>query len=385
MLAEQTGTPAAVTASLAYRTDRWDGNGPLRRAAADAIPLSMRIVHVAIDAVLQRHLAGEEVAARLIGEHAGRGLDPEVAGCVAADAPELLSFTDGSPVWNEALAAEPRPWLTTAGEEIDRALAAMGRFADLICPYHSGHSGGVAGLAAAAAARCGMDAAGIRTVRRAGLVTTWAGWRWSAATWGKPGPLSADEWEQVRLHPYRTERVLSRAAFLADLAPVASAHHERLDRSGYHRGMAAAELAMPARPLAAADMFQTKCEQRPHRMGMSAEQAVQALAAEAKAGRLDPDAVAAVVVVGRRSGATLDRPNGLTDREGQVLALLARGLLTKQVAKVLSISVKTADRHIQNIYAKIGVSSRAAATMFAMEHGLVSWGESPMEDASRRS
>jgi DNA-binding CsgD family transcriptional regulator len=385
MLAEQTGAPAGVAASLAYLTDRWDGNGPLRRAAADAVPLSMRIVHVAIDAALLRHLAGEEVAAGLVGEHAGRGLDPEVAGCVAADAAGVLSFTGGSPAWEEALAAEPRPWLTLAGEEIDRALAAMGRFADLICPCHSGHSAGVAELAAAAAARCGMDAAGIRAVRRAGLVHDLGRVAVSAATWGKPGPLSADEWEQVRLHPYRTERVLSRAAFLAGLAPVASAHHERLDRSGYHRGLAAAELAMPARLLAAADMFCTKCEQRPHRAGMPAEQAVQALAAEAKAGRLDPDAVAAVAESAGQRVPRLDRPNGLTGREGQVLALLARGLLTKQVAKALGISAKTADRHVQNIYAKIGVSSRAAATMFAMEHGLVSWGESPMEDASGRS
>jgi DNA-binding NarL/FixJ family response regulator len=118
---------------------------------------------------------------------------------------------------------------------------------------------------------------------------------------------------------------------------------------------------------------------------MSTEQAAQALAAEANAGRLDPDAVAAVIESAGQRVPRLDRPSGLTDREGQVLALLARGLLTKQVAKALGISVKTADRHIQNIYAKIGASSRAAATMFAMEHGLVTWGEFPMEDASGRS
>ena len=118
---------------------------------------------------------------------------------------------------------------------------------------------------------------------------------------------------------------------------------------------------------------------------MPAEQAAQALAAEAKAGRLDPDAVAAVAESAGQRVPRLDRPNGLTDREGQVLALLARGLLTKQVAKALGISVKTADRHVQNIYAKIGVSSRAAATMFAMEHGLVTWGESPIGNASGRS
>jgi HD-GYP domain-containing protein (c-di-GMP phosphodiesterase class II) len=261
----------------------------------------------------------------------------------------------------------------------------MGRFADLACPYHSGHSGGVAELAAAAAARCGMDAAGVRTVRRAGLVHDLGRVAVGAGVWGKPGPLSADEWEQVRLHPYRTERVLSRAALLADLAPVACAHHERLDRSGYHRGMSAAELSAPARLLAAADMFHTKCEPRPHRASISPERAAQALAAEAKAGRLDPDAVAAVVESADQPAPRLDRPHGLTDREGHVLVLLARGLQTKQVAKTLGISVKTADRHVQNVYAKIGVSSRAAAIMFAMEHGLLTWGEFPMGDTSGRS
>ena len=379
MLAEQTGAPASVAASLAYLTDRWDGKGPLRRAAADAIPLSMRIVHVAIDAALQRRLAGEEFAARLIGEHAGRGLDPQVAGCVAADAPGLLSFTDGSSVWEEALAAEPRPWLTLAGEDIDRALAAMGRFADLISPYHSGHSSGVAGLATAAAARCGMDAAGARTVRRAGLVHDLGRVAVSAATWGKPGPLTADEWEQVRLHPYHTERVLSRARFLAPLAPVATAHHEHLDRSGYHRGSPAAELTMPARLLAAADTFHAMCEPRPHRDPLVPEQAAEALVAEANDGHLDPDAVTAVVEAAGRKAPQLERPAGLTARESQVVTLLARGLTTKQVAQALGISTKTADRHIQNAYGKIGVSSRAAATLFAMEHGLVAWGELPIE------
>ena len=142
---------------------------------------------------------------------------------------------------------------------------------------------------------------------------------------------------------------------------------------------------MPARLLAAADMFHTKCEQRPHRAGMSAEQAAHVVGAEASAGRVDRDAVVAVIESAGQRAPHLDRPSGLTDREGQVLALLARGLQTKQVANALDISVKTADRHVQNIYVKIGVSSRAAATMFAMEHGLVGWGEFPMGDASGRS
>lgn len=328
---------------------------------------------------MQRLLGGAEFAARLIGEHAGRGLDPEIAGCVVADGSELLSFTEGASVWREALAMEPRPWLVLPGDQFDRALAAMGRFADLVCPYHSGHSNGVAEQAAM---RCGLDPASIRTVRRAGQVHDLGRVAVSAAIWGKRGSLTADEWEQVRLHPYRTERVLSRAVPFAGLVALACAHHERLDRSGYHRGLPAAELTVPARLLAAADMFHTKREPRPHRAGLSGEQAVRALAVEARAGRLDPDAVAAVVESAGHRAPRLDHPGGLTDRERQVRALLARGLQTKRVAATLGISVKTADRHIQNLYAKIGVSSRAAATMFAMEHDMVAWGEFPIGGSS---
>lgn len=385
MLAEQTGAPPGVAASLVHLFDRWDGKGQLRRAAGDAIPPSMRIVQVAIDAALQSCLVGEMAAARLVGEHAGRGLDPEVASCLVAAAPGVLCFPGGSSVWNETLAAEPQPWLTLAGNEIDRALAAMGRFADLICPDHAGHSSGVADLAAAAAERCAMDATAVRTVLRAGFVHDLGRVAVSAGTWGKPGSLSADEWEQVRLHPYHTDRILSRAAFFTDLAPVACAHHERLDRSGYHRGLPATELSMAARLLAAADMFCTKREPRPHRPALSAEQAAHVVASEANAGRLDPDAVAAVAEAAGQPVPRLERPHGLTQREAQVLALVARGLQTKQVAKALSISAKTADRHIQNLYAKIGVSSRAAAAMFAMEHGLQAWGELPIENHSWRS
>ena len=81
----------------------------------------------------------------------------------------------------------------------------------------------------------------------------------------------------------------------------------------------------------------------------------------------------------------IERPAGLTEREVEVVALLARGLQTKQVAHALGISVKTADRHVQNAYAKIGVSTRAAATLFAMEHGLTAWGELPIVSRAARS
>jgi DNA-binding CsgD family transcriptional regulator len=169
--------------------------------------------------------------------------------------------------------------------------------------------------------------------------------------------------------------VLSRSPFLLALSPIAAAHHERLDGSGYHRGATSAQLGLPARLLAAADAYHAMIEPRPHREALAPEQATQILAEDARAGRLDGEAVAAVCEGAGQRAPRLERPAGLTEREAEVVALLARGLQTKQVARALGISAKTADRHIQNAYRKAGVSSRAAATLFAMEHGIVARGE----------
>jgi HD-GYP domain-containing protein (c-di-GMP phosphodiesterase class II) len=281
------------------------------------------------------------------------------------------------------MALEPSPQLALEAEALPRALAAMGNFADLMSPYLAGHSAGVAELAGAAAQRCGLDGVAAESIRRAGLVHDLGRVAVHPRIWQKPGPLTADEWEQVRLHAYHTERVLSRSPFLSGLSPVAESHHERLDGSGYHRRANGPELAFPARLLAAADVYHALIEPRPHRKPCSPEHAAQMLAAEASAGRLDPDAVAAVLEAAGQRAPRLERPAGLTEREVEVVVMLARGLQTKQVARALGISAKTADRHIQNAYRKIGVSSRSAATLFAMEHGLVAWGELPI--ARRRA
>jgi HD-GYP domain-containing protein (c-di-GMP phosphodiesterase class II) len=384
MLAGGVGLPSSVAGLLAYLTERWDGKGLLRRAKGEQIPLPMRIVQVATDAALQCVLGGREHAVRLLRERAGHAFDPEVAICLADNGDDILAL-DERESWEASLACEPGPPLVLRGEGIDRALAAMGNFADLISPHLAGHSAGVAELAAAAARRCGIDAAGATALSRAGLVHDLGRVAIGAGVWQKPGPLSAAEWEQVRLHPYHTERILARSPFLSALCPVAGAHHERLDGSGYHRGAAGAELGLPARVLAAADAYHAMTEPRPHRPAMAPAAAAQELAREAQAGRLDVDAVTSVVEAAGQRAPRLTRPAGLTEREAVVVAMLARGLQTKQVARALGISIKTADRHVQNAYRKIGVSSRAAATLFAMEHGLVAWGELPISQPPGRS
>jgi HD-GYP domain-containing protein (c-di-GMP phosphodiesterase class II) len=385
MLTDRLGLPTAVGALFAHVAERWDGRGDPGRAQRDEIPLPLRIVQVARDAAFQRMLGGNEFAARVVGERAGGAFDPAIAARLTEEATQILALDADISVWEETLACEPTPRMTLEGETIDRALAAMGDFADLASPYLVGHSAGVAQLATAAAQRFGFGAADLVTIRRAALVHDVGRVAVPVRIWQKAAPLTPDDWERVRLHAYHSERVLIRSPFLAALAPVATTHHERLDGSGYHRGLTAAALTPAARLLAAADAYHAMTEPRPHREALSQGHAAATLSQEASAGRLDVDAVAAVLEASGQRVPRIERPAGLTDREAQVVGMLARGLLTKQVARALGISVKTADRHVQNAYGKIGVSTRAAATLFAMQHGLAAWGELPISRTAGRS
>jgi DNA-binding CsgD family transcriptional regulator len=176
----------------------------------------------------------------------------------------------------------------------------------------------------------------------------------------------------VRLHPYLTQRMLASSPALAPLAPIAAQHHERLDGSGYPAGLAGGALTLPGRVLAVADFYHSRLEPRPHRPACTADEAAAALRAEVKAGRLDGDAVAAVLTAsGHRVSRRPARPAGLTSREIEVLGLLARGLSNREIAERLCISAKTAGHHVEHIYAKTGTSNRALASLFAARHGLI--------------
>jgi DNA-binding CsgD family transcriptional regulator len=227
-------------------------------------------------------------------------------------------------------------------------------------------------VAANAATVLGLGAAEESHVRRAGLLHDIGRLGVSNAVWDKPGELSAGERERVRLHAYLTDRMLAASPHLATLGATAAQHHERLDGSGYPRGLRAESLGQPGRLLAAADAYHAKLEPRPHRNAYRTDEAAGWLRDEARAGRLDPEAVDGVL---RAAGHPVRRrrayPSGLTGREVEVLRLLARGLTNKEMASALFISPKTVSRHIENIYTKIGVSNRARASLFAVTHGLM--------------
>lgn len=372
MLSERVGLSESISGMFPFLTERWDGSSILKRASGDEIPLPIRIIHVGRDATYQRLIGDDDYVMKVIADRAGGDFDPDIVDVFLTDGSEIL----GPPappetVWDELLEAEPRPTLTLTGDAIDRALGAIGIFSELGSPHLAGHCLGVANLAAAAAELHGFSPSEVETIRRAALVHDVGRVAVSPRVWGRTGPLTADEREQVRLHPYHTERVLAPSSYLAELTPIAVAHHERLDGAGYHRGDTAASLSPSARLLATAHALRSKTEPRPYRDALSSEEATKILVGKAKQGAFDPDMVAAVAKAAGEPAPQIERPAGLTQREVEVIGLVARGLRTKQIARELTISTKTADRHIQNSYRKIGVSSRAAAALFATEHGLV--------------
>jgi HD-GYP domain-containing protein (c-di-GMP phosphodiesterase class II) len=369
LLGRRCGYQSQDLADLATVYENWDGTGVPAGVSGDAIPMPVRVVQVASLAVNAERLLGADAAEELLRVRRGRTHAPDAVDAFLADSERWTPVRGAGSVWDAVIAAEPSPAPPPTADEIDTALAALGDFADLKSSYLLGHSAAVADLAAAAARAYGLAADDVLLVRRAGWVHDVGRVAVSARVWDSVGPLRADDQEQIRLHPYYTDQVLSRTPFLRQLNDVAAAHHERLDGSGYHRGTSGSGLDAPARILAAADAYQTKLEERPHRTAIAPSQAAAHLTAEVGAGRLDGAAVEAVLAAaGQPSSRPLPR---LTPREIEILTSAARGGSIRQIARSLGIAPKTVDGHLQRIYPKIGVSSRGGAMLYAIEHGLL--------------
>src|SRR6266851_5669866 len=329
-MAERFELGEEVRQALGQVSERWDGSGYPRHLRGEALALPMRVAILAYIAVEAHEAGGSEAASSLVGRLAGKLLDPNLA----------RGFAD---------------------------------VVDLKSPFFHGHSSGVARLAEEAGRHMGRPDPELDALSLAGLLHDLGRVGVPTNLWEKPGPLSMGEWERVRLHPYHTERILVRSAVLSPRARLATLHHERLDGSGYHRGVKAGEIDVPARILAAADVCHALTEERPHRPAMTMSESGAELERMAATGRLDREAVAAVC---EAAGAPRPRtrsqyPAGLSDREVEVLRLLARGETKKQIAARLHVAASTAHTHVVHIYEKTGVTSRAAVALFAMEHDLL--------------
>ena len=370
-LGEQLALSASVLDALGAAYEMWDGKGWPGRLGGDAIPIAARIAQLGEFVEVAQRVGGIEGARTLARERRGGQFDPTLCDLVDSEAPALLADLDTIATWDAVIDAEPALALMLRGAQVDEALLAIANFVDLKSPYMLGHAGAVAELAARAAVQHRLPELA-PAVRRAGLVHDLGRLGISNAIWDKRGPLGAGEWERVRLHPYITERMLKQSEALAPFAAIAVQHCERLDGSGYPRGLSGGAISRSARILAAADAYQAMREPRPHRPARSPDEAAAELRAEAAAGRLDVEAVEAVLgAAGHRIVRRRDAPFGLTAREIDVLRLLALGLSNKEIGQRLSIAPKTVGNHVEHIYAKIDVRTRAGAGLFAMQHGLL--------------
>ncbi len=377
MLVQRLKFGPAVREALRFTFERWNGNGYPDHAKGDAIPLPMRVVHLSHDMEAIGRLFSPEHALEAARDRRDRTYDPALADVFLEHGAGWFDRLGELEPWDAVLAIEPQPHRMLAGEELDEALTVVADFIDLKSPYMGGHSRRCAELAADAAHVLGLPEEDVAALRRAALVHDFGTTVVPNSIWDKPGPLTRAEFDRVELHPMLTEQMLRRSPALEALNRVASAHHEKCDGSGYHKRVPADADDLGACVLAATEIYTGLTTERADRPAFSAADAAADLRRLESEGVLEARASRAVLVAAghgeppANAGKRQQNPGGLTRREVDVLRLAARGLTTRQMADRLYITPKTADHHIQHIYGKIGVSTRAAAALWAMQHSVV--------------
>jgi HD-GYP domain-containing protein (c-di-GMP phosphodiesterase class II) len=377
MLVQRLGFDADVQEALRFTYERWNGKGYPNGASGEEIPLAMRAVHISHDMEAIGRRSSPSEALDAVRERRGRTYDPELADLFAAHGEGWFGMLTKTEPWDAVLDLEPEPHRVLEGADLDDALLVAADFIDLKSPYMAGHSRRCADLAAEAAALLAATDDQVATIRRAALVHEFGATGIPNSIWDKPGPLTRSEFDRVELHPMLTEQILRRSPAFAELNPIAAAHHEKGEGSGYHKGLRADSIGQGAGLLAAADIFVGLTTDRADRPASSGERGASELRRLASEGLLHHEATEAVLTAAGHRGRRPSRvprpthPGGLTGREVEVLHLAALGLTTRQISERLFISPKTADHHIQHVYAKIGVSTRAAAALWAMENEIV--------------
>ena len=371
-LAERLGYGPGVLTALGLTFERFDGKGWPGTLRGDAIPIAAQVAMITDDFATLAELTDVPAARAEMMRRAGTHYDPTLVRALEPVVAPTIAEFEGADAWAVACSCDPAPEREVPPDRVTETLLVVADFVDIKVPGMAGHSRAVAELAAGAAAQLGRTGAARDGLRHAGMLHDLGRVTVSNAVWDQPGPLSSADRERIRLCPYQVERFCARSSWLAPLGALGSLHQERLDGSGYHRGLAGPALGVPARILQAADCYRAMLEHRAHRPAVEPARAAGALRGEAAAGRLDATVVEAVLAAaGQRAKVRKSYPAGLTEREVEVLALLAQGLPNKQIADRLVVSARTVGSHVAHIYDKIDVTTRAGATLFALRHDLV--------------
>jgi HD-GYP domain-containing protein (c-di-GMP phosphodiesterase class II)/DNA-binding CsgD family transcriptional regulator len=375
-VAQRLGLPTGVQQTLLRHLERWDGQGPYG-LRGDEIPLAARILPAALILEACRALRGPEAVEAFALAQKAKMFDPQVVEAFlrAARQPGFWDALAQEDAWDTVVALEPAsPHRDLDASRLDDVALAIADLVDIKTPANPAHSRETARLAEAMARALRLEPEQVAEVRRAALVHDMGLVAVPSQILHKAGALTAAEQERLRLHPYYTERILARVPALRAVAAIAGAHHERLDGSGYYRGLAGNALPLSAGILAVADEFQDRQHATPAAARDDPRPVLEGV--RAQSGTLfRPECVDALAqALGLAAAPKPPReawPAGLTGREVEVLRLLVRGLSNRQMAEALVISPKTAGHHVQHIYDKIGVSSRAAAVFWALEHEIV--------------
>ncbi|HEX4127345.1 MAG TPA: HD domain-containing phosphohydrolase [Acidimicrobiales bacterium] len=371
-LADRLGLGDDVSVPLVQAFERWDGRGVPGAVGAEELSLAARLVQLSDSVEAFHFAAGTEAALDVARKKRGTHFDPALVDVVCLHGAEILHGLDDVSAWDEVIALDPRLGKQLSDDGLDRALEAIGDYADLKSPCRTGHSRGVAAIASEAGRALGLEPGEVTSLHRAALVHDVGMIGVPSSVWEETKPWSLGQRERARTHPYLLERMLAHTPLLSEIVQCASMHHERLNGSGYPRGVGREAITLPGRILAVADVFQALRQPRPYRPALDARESERVLVEEVRAGRLDGDVVHAVLhgqngTVRRR----IETPGGLTKREVEVLVSLARGRSNPQIAEDLSISRKTVSAHLEHIYTKLGIATRTEAALFAMQHGFV--------------
>ena len=345
------------------------------------IPIVSRIVYASGMFEAMHQIRGRDGARELALERRGNAFDPAIADAFLAVCRED-KFWEGleqDSVWPTLLAMEPESrYRYIPQSRLEDVALSFADFTDIKSRYTPGHSRRVAETAEGIARGMRLSDEEVNTIKTASLVHDFGQVAIPSNVLEKPqGQLTAAEWEQLRLHPYHAERIFSRVSAWKDLADIVGAHHERIDGQGYHRGTKGSQIPVGARIIAVADRYDELTSHRPDGPAMHDRQAIDVLRSEIGTVFWE-EAFRALEVLVTGSGSLEPQkatrrhwPQGLTNREVEILRLAAHGSTRKQIGDNLFISESTVRSHLEHIYNKIGVSTRVAATVFAMENGLL--------------
>jgi HD-GYP domain-containing protein (c-di-GMP phosphodiesterase class II) len=286
------GFEAETAEAIRALDEHWDGRGQPRGLRGEEIPLLGRVLCLAQTVEIFHAERGVGAALRMARRRSGCWFDPGLVEALVAIRRERdfwRSLPEGDvSVW------EPAERLLTADDaRLDAIAYAFAGVIDAKSPWTYRHSDRACLIVLGLAAALGADEDELSDLRRAALLHDVGKLAVSNRILDKPGSLTAAEFAKVREHPAVTRRILERVPGFRPLAPIAAAHHERLDGGGYPLGLTAAELTMPMRLLAVADVYEAMTSERPYRAAMRSERAVQVMRAETP-WALDETAVSAL-------------------------------------------------------------------------------------------